>query len=171
MRITHVLLAGALAFVPAVAAAQPANAPPRPANAAQVSDAELELATQLIGLADLQGAAMAGVTVMLDQQIESSPEIAPYRNLLEEWVRDVFNSPDATTAFARVYAETFTERELRDMIAFYQTPTGQRMVAEQGAIAMAGSRIGEELAQAHAGDLMARLGAAMAAERDNPKPD
>ncbi|HEX6037375.1 DUF2059 domain-containing protein [Longimicrobium sp.] len=171
MRITQILLAGSLAFIPAVAAAQPGNAPARPAEAAQVSDSELELATRLIQLADLQGTAMAGVKIMLDQQIQASPEMAPYRGVLEEWIMDVFKSPEATSSFAQIYAEAFTERELRDIVAFYQTPTGRRMAAEQGSLAAAGARVGEELAQANVADLMTRLGAAMAAGNDNRKQD
>jgi len=34
-------------------------------------------------------------------------------------------------AAARIYASHFTEQELRDMLAFYQSPLGRKMVAEE----------------------------------------
>lgn len=38
---------------------------------------------------------------------------------------------DLIDANARIYATHFTEAELRDMLAFYKSPLGQKMIAEE----------------------------------------
>lgn len=35
------------------------------------------------------------------------------------------------TEVARAYAQRFTEQELKDVLAFYKTPTGKKMIAEE----------------------------------------
>ena len=56
-----------------------------------------------------------------------------------------FKWDDVKPKLAKLYADAFTEAELREIIAFYETPTGQKAVArlpaltqEAGQIAMAG---------------------------------
>jgi hypothetical protein len=165
MRIAHFIAACSLVLAPSLAAAQPSSPPPRPAEAAQVTEAELVVARELVRVADMQGAAMAGVDVMLTQQMEMQPELAPYRSVLESWAKEVFSSDEAAEAFALLYAETFTEGEMRDMIAFYLSPTGRRLAAEQVSVSLRAAAIGQELAEARAPDLIARIEEAMS------KPD
>jgi hypothetical protein len=40
-------------------------------------------------------------------------------------------SAEITNEVARVYAEHFTEAELRDIVAFYKSPAGRKMAAEE----------------------------------------
>jgi hypothetical protein len=160
MRITRVLVVFALVLTPSVAAAQP-SAPPRPADAERVTDAELTLAQQLVELMDVQGAAVQGVRVMLNAQVAANPQLREYRGILEDWASDIFSGEEAGQAFARLYAETFTESELRDLIAFYESPTGRRVTSEQIHVTTRAEEIGRELAEAHSADLMIRLQAAM----------
>lgn len=160
MRITHFLVAASLALIPSVAAAQP-SAPPRPADAARVTDAELALAVQLVEAMDMQGAAVNGVRVMLDAQVQVNPELREYRGILEDWANDIFTTDEAAQAFAQLYAETFTEAEMRDMLTFFLSPTGRRMTSEQAQITTRAEEIGRELAEAHSAELMIRLQAAM----------
>jgi uncharacterized protein len=49
---------------------------------------------------------------------------AEARNFFQE----NFNWETLKPKLAQVYADTFTEAELRDIIAFYQTPTGQKTI-------------------------------------------
>jgi uncharacterized protein len=165
MRIAHFVAACSLVLAPSLAAAQPTAAPPRPAEAAQVSEGEIALALQLVDLADMRGAALAGVGVMLDQQVEMQPELAPFRNILEDWAKDVFTSQEAADGFARLYAETFTEGELRDMVAFFRSPTGRRMASEQASISARAEEIGQQLAESRSEDLLSRLTEAMGGEK------
>jgi len=43
--------------------------------------------------------------------------------------------PDMLAARARIYAKHFSAQDLRLMTAFYQSPTGQRVLAEQSTVA------------------------------------
>jgi hypothetical protein len=161
MRMTRFLFAAALALIPSVAAAQPSSAPPRPAEADRVSEAELALGRQLVELMDLQGAAVNGVRVMLDAQISTNPELREYRSILEDWANDIFTTDEAAQAFAGLYAETFTEEELRDLVAFYQSRTGRRVTSEQTRVTRRAEQIGRDLAEAHSDELLIRLQGAM----------
>ncbi len=38
---------------------------------------------------------------------------------------------DLRTEVARIYARHFTEQELKDMVAFYKTPLGKKMITEE----------------------------------------
>lgn len=156
MRISHFFAACSLVLAPSLVQAQPA-APPRPADAAEVPDTELQLGMQLIELLDVRGAAAAGIRLMMDAQVEAQPHLAPYRERMEAWANGIFSTPEAAQAYARLYAETFTEGELRDMIAFYQSPTGRRFTAEQSRLVAGGETIGRELAEAHLDELMELL--------------
>lgn len=171
MRSIRFVLAAALVLVPARAAAQPSTPPPpsRPAEAAAVSDAELQLATRLLDLMDMKGNAAAGVRLMLDAQMLSNPQLMPYRRVLEEWGAELFDTPEATEAYSRMYAERFTEGEMRDMVAFYESPTGRRLAGEQQGLIRAGEQIGRQLAAAGQDDLMARLQKAMENAPGTPK--
>lgn len=171
MRLRRFLLALALVAIPAGAAAQPSTPPPpsRPAEAATVSEAELQLSTRLLDLIDMRGAAAAGLRMMLDVQMMSNPELGRYRRIVEDWARELFESREATDAYARMYAERFTEQELRDLVAFYESPTGRRLSAEQPEMIRASEQIGRLLAANGQPDLMERLQKAMEAATPAPK--
>jgi hypothetical protein len=62
---------------------------------------------------------------------------------------------------AKLYSDAFTEAELRELIAFYQTPTGQKAVAklpalvqESGVVAMSGVQAGMPQFQQRIGELI-----------------
>jgi uncharacterized protein len=173
MRVTRLLAAFALVLAPSVAAAQPAVPvpPSRPADAAAAPEVELQLGLELVDALKLREAAIAAVRTAMDQQLESEPELAPYRDVLEGWATDLFRTPEAALEFARVYAETFTEAELRGLLAFYRSPLGRRLVAEQPEIMLRGEEIGERIAEANMDDLMERLDKAMEESGRKPKND
>jgi uncharacterized protein len=56
---------------------------------------------------------------------------------------------DFADMLAGIYARNFTLDELHDLIAFYKTPTGQKLIAQQPVIAresmVAGQKFGQEL--------------------------
>lgn len=159
MRMMRTLLIACGLMVPAVGAAQPTTTPAQPATA--VSPASLSLARELTTLMDLGGNASAGVDVMLDAMQAQNPELAQFRAVLQRWMRQIFTSEEAAVAFARLYAETFTEAELRDIVTFIRTPSGRRFAAAQGELTRRGGELGQRLAEENQDELMQMLEAEM----------
>jgi hypothetical protein len=52
-----------------------------------------------------------------------------------------------------LYTDTFTESELRELIAFYKTPVGQKSIEVMPGLFQKGIDIGQKLVQDHLGEL------------------
>lgn len=61
-------------------------------------------------------------------------------------------------SLAVVYAHNFSVAELHDLTAFYRTPTGQRLIERQPAIARESLIAGQQFGQKLAADLRERIG-------------
>ncbi len=57
------------------------------------------------------------------------PKVAPYEGILRTWVDSGVASSHIGDDMAAYYSKTFTEKELKDILAFLKTPTGQKVVA------------------------------------------
>lgn len=62
-----------------------------------------------------------------------------------------------TEMIARVYAAQFSAAELRDIIAFYRTPTGQKFVQSQAPLAQQAMSAGQQFAQKLVVDMQERM--------------
>ncbi len=108
-----------------------------PATAANPSPASLLIAKQIMqikGVEAMYPPLVRGVVDKVKNQFMQTNfmwgkdlnEIAA--NLQKEYAPRASELSDLT---AKVYAEHFTEAELKDMLAFYQSPLGRKMVAEE----------------------------------------
>jgi hypothetical protein len=158
MRTFAALLLGCALLLPAGAAAQD-TARTTPPTAGQMAAAR-----ELLEVTRMQEVSAATMKAVFDEQIRTNPQMEPYRAVMTEWGRELFTSEEAQTAFTTLYASTFSEADLRALIAFYRTPLGQRLAASQATLATKGGEIGRSLATARQADLMARL------QRVTPQP-
>lgn len=91
---------------------------------------------------------------------EMTPEV---RRVLREFMDEHFRYEDMEPEMIRMYAELYTEEEIRGMTAFYRTPLGQRMVETLPELSAASQRIAMERLQSVMPQLMQRLMEAMQA--------
>jgi hypothetical protein len=147
-RLTLLALACAL-LLPLRAAAQNPTTPPTPG--------QLAAARELLEVMRTQEVAAVSVKAAFEGQIRVNPMMEPYRATMVEWATQLFASEEAKAAFANVYASTFTEADLRALVAFYRTPLGQRLANNLATLAEKGAQIGQELATAHQAELLERL--------------
>jgi hypothetical protein len=126
----------ALIALVACGLARPAAAQ-TPASPPQVSPAALLIAKQIVeikGVKAMFGPLVRGVVIKTkDSVVQTNPmwakdldEIAA--NLVKEYQPRGEEVVDAT---ARFYASRFTEAELKQILTFYQSPTGQKMIVEE----------------------------------------
>ena len=92
-------------------------------------------------------------------QLKSNPELAPYQDVFENWIRKIYADNPLDKQMVSLYAETFTEPELRQLIAFYKTPVGQKALQKMPELMLKGMAIGQQLAQAHMPELQAAIAA------------
>ncbi len=104
--------------------------------------ATFENASRLVAAAGLEaeidraiGDAVAAVRAQLSQQSMPAEKIdaflAAFRDELEE------AAPGLVADLTREYADRFSDAEIEDLIEFYETPTGRKLVETQHDLALA----------------------------------
>jgi uncharacterized protein len=74
----------------------------------------------------------------------SQPVFGEFTQALGDKLADALTSPEFKVDVASVYAETFDEQELRDIIAFYQSPLGRKMLAKMPELMQRSTQISQE---------------------------
>lgn len=104
-----------------------------PAQSQELSPEHLGLARKYIDLTDHSGVYEAAIVQAgIDsyrQLLPQNPEIAPQLNGAIETVLTSYRGKkgDLFNQIARVYALTFSEEELNEIVTFYESPTGQKL--------------------------------------------
>lgn len=68
---------------------------------------------------------------------------------------------DVNNEVAKAYASHFTEAELKDMLAFYKSPLGRKMIAEEPKALAQGMNFAQEWAQKFSEEVLAKYRAEM----------
>lgn len=123
------LIVGAVLAAPLVAGAQA----PSPAPAAGSQERRVELARRLLVATDAQGTMRRLMSTMADgfsRGMATGGDGTEISKILEQVMREELSSFGARTMplMADIYADTFDEQELRDLLAFYESPAGRKMV-------------------------------------------
>jgi hypothetical protein len=151
----RIWLTAILAWTLAGAAAAPAQTQPSPES--------LAAARELVTAARMDEA-MRGIFPVIMQQLK--PAIAQGRPEVErdlETLMPLFVSivnerlPEFAELMAGIYATNFTAAELREVTAFYRTPTGQKFVQSQTVLAQKSMAVGQQFAQKLFGDMQERI--------------
>ena len=94
------------------------------------------------------------LSAAFDAQIQSNPAMAPYRGTLQAFADKYLTWEAMGPQLTAVYAELFTESELKDLIAFYKTPTGQKLASQAATLSSKGQTISLTILQQHQTELM-----------------
>lgn len=127
----------------ALACALVSVAQAQPAAPLPVTPEKLALAQQVVDAVNIvRGVRMVMDAVMkpLAQQMNAgsgSPEVKAYvMTLLQSEISTM--EVKMQPLYAQIYARTFDERQLADILAFYQSPTGRAMVEKQAELSREG---------------------------------
>jgi hypothetical protein len=136
----------------------------RPAAAQTVSDtattpAAEHTAGELMHVMHLDDQWQGIMSTQLDVMVTAQPLMAPYRETMRQFFDKYVGWTAVAPGMQHIYAQTFTEAELRDLIAFYSTPTGQKSLSKLAELQTRGRAIGEQLVAAHRDELTAAIAA------------
>lgn len=162
-RLTAFAFAAAAAAPLAAQSGSSTGGPP-----AEPTPGAMAAAEELLGVMDIEQVMRTSAMSMLNAQIEAQPMLAPFRDVMEEWVAKYMSVETMGPRLARIYAETFTEGELRELIAFYGTPLGKKLAERTPELTRRGGEVGREVAEEHTEELQAMI-AARAAELEKSR--
>ena len=99
-------------------------------------------AVELLKVMDVEATMMGGASAMANAMIQQNPMLAPYRSTILEWSARHMTWENVKPGFVALYAEFYSESELKELRVFYQTPTGKKSVQVAPELMMRGSMLG-----------------------------
>lgn len=145
--------------IPSPLVAQGAGRAPAPADSAASrprlvpTQTTLALADSLLRQMDLERVMQSGAMSTFDATIEAQPAMAQFRDVVQAWYQKHLSWAEFGPAMVKVYAEMFTEPELRAYLAFYRTPAGRQLAKMTPELTRRGAELGAEVAAKHSGEL------------------
>jgi uncharacterized protein len=94
---------------------------------------------------------------MLALQLKNNPNLQPAEATLKQFFSKYMSWQALREDYIKIYMEEFTEKELKDMMAFFKTETGRKMAAKQTTLMMRGAQLGQSKVQAHMNELQDML--------------
>jgi hypothetical protein len=107
---------------------------------------------------------------MTDAMLKGNPALAQLREPILQWFQKYFTWDVMGPEVMKVYKDSFTEAEVRDMLAFYKTPTGQKVLLKLPEITQQGVAMGSKIGQAHSGELQDMIKAKLQELQDKKRP-
>jgi uncharacterized protein len=118
----------------------------------------------------------SGFKAMIDPIIASMrqrgmPEAAAQevKDVFGKWFAEEIKWEEIKPKMEDIYVQQFTEQELKELLAFYQTPTGQKAIEKLPIVMQQGAVIGREYAQNKSQSLQTKL--KEIAEKYSPKKE
>ncbi len=141
--------AGLLLLFAAPASAQTAAASPPPPE-------RVALARQVLTAMGAEQTMIAGVEEAMPEQRRRQTNIPAvfWDSMLVQFRR---RAPEVVDSMALLYADRFTPAQLNDLLAFYQSPTGQRFGAVQAELSLVMAAVGRRWGARVAADVMKQL--------------
>ncbi|MDQ6623687.1 MAG: DUF2059 domain-containing protein [Verrucomicrobiota bacterium] len=116
-------------------------------------------AEQLLGLMGMETLLTQSVDQMLAMQVRQNPAIAPYQKEMKDFLGKYMSWASLKDDMVKIYTDEFTEQELKELTAFYQTPLGKKTVQKMPALMAKGAEMGQKRVQEHLPELQAAIAA------------
>lgn len=114
-------------------------------------------AEELLTLYDMDEILSQTIDQMLSLEIQQNPQLGLYEEVLKRFFAKYMGWESLKEDFIRMYMDEFTEKELRDMIEFYRTPTGQKAIKKVPVLAAKGAQLGQKRVQSNLEELRAMI--------------
>ncbi|MEM1270940.1 MAG: DUF2059 domain-containing protein [Bacteroidota bacterium] len=127
------------------------------ALAQEFSPSHLEAAEELLIQANTERNMQVAMEGMLQAQVQQNPALAQVEDVMREFFAEYLSWDVLKDEMIRLYADAFTEDELREISAFYRTPTGQKSIAKMPTLMMQGMQLGQRQVEENASELERRV--------------
>ena len=135
----------------ALALAHPARAQEEPTSA------RLAAAEAMMNSVDMQHPYERSVEAMIKSQGQMNPAMAQYEDVMRKFFNQYLSWQAVRPDLVRVYALTYTEDELRQLTAFYQTSLGRRILETMPDLSRRSTELTQRRVMEHMPELMQQI--------------
>ena len=97
------------------------------------------------------------VDTVLALQIQQNPQLAQHQDALRAFLERHIGWNSMKAPLTEMYVKMFTEQELKEMNAFYTTPTGQKVILQLPDLVQARNRLAMQRIQENIGELQKEI--------------
>ena len=123
-------------------------------EAVRASDASHRAAAEaLLNLMDMDNLLNQSIDQMLEMQVKQNPAIGQYQTQMKAFLSKYMSWASMKEDMIKIYMDEFSEQELKELLAFYQTPLGKKTVQKMPKLMAKGAEMGQQRVQQHLPEL------------------
>jgi len=107
---------------------------------------------------------------ILALQIAQSPELKDHKTVVKEFLERHIGWHSLEDALTDMYLQEFSEQELNDMIAFYSSATGRKVIERLPALVQMRNQLASARLQKNIGELQYELSSQMNKQGESSQP-
>ena len=121
--------------------------------AAEPSPSHVQAAEELFRTMKMDTLMDQNIDTVVKAQVAQNPKLAKVEDVFRQFLVKYMRWEVLKPQFVKIYTDTFTEAELREITAFYKTPTGQKTITAMPDLFQKGMAAGQKAVQEHTGEL------------------
>lgn len=136
------------------------------ARAQEASKSHKAAAEALLKTMNVNKQMTAAVDQMVAMQVKANPAMAPFKDVMVKFLKKHMSYESLKDDLIKIYSETFTEQELKDLTKFYKTPLGKKLLEKQPALTQKAGELGAKKVQDNAAELRTMIEEAVRKSKD-----
>lgn len=129
-----------------------------------------EAVHKLFELTGMQKQIEESVDNVLALQLAQSPQLAANKAVVHEFLERHIGWHSLQDALTEMYLQEFSEQELKEMIAFYSSATGQKVIERLPLLVQKRNQLASQRLQQNIGELQYQLGSSQEKQETTNKP-
>lgn len=129
----------------------------------------LAAAEEFLRAANTEQTMLATIDQMLAVQLKANPQLEPVKDVMKNFFAKHLSYSALKDDLIKVYMAEFTEAEMKEIAAFYRTPTGKKTIEKMPVLMQKGAELGMKRVQDNLAELKQRIEKALKKEPDNPR--
>ena len=121
--------------------------------AAAQTPSQVAAANELFKSMKLESTVLTTSAAMIESEVGRTAGMEAYRSVMLTWLRKYMTWDAMKPELIKLYTETYTEPEMKELAAFYKTPVGQKSLAKMPDLLQKTALIGAKLGQPHIDEL------------------
>ncbi|WP_426490782.1 DUF2059 domain-containing protein [Hymenobacter sp. 102] len=147
------ILTAALALTASATQAQTTASTTAAAAQAPLSASQRKAAEELLAATNAEKNLTTSIDRMLAMQIEQNPGMKTVEPEMRAYITKYMSWSAMKEDMVQLYAREFTEKELKELAKFYQTPIGRKTIDKMPQLMAASMEIGQRRMQEHLPEL------------------